>query len=74
LPKDSKATEVVDDAKKVGFSMAFRWVSLLPLILVFLFGAIAISDRMRGGYKAVHITGGTPDEITPGTEQEATPL
>ncbi|HEV3255986.1 MAG TPA: MFS transporter, partial [Gemmataceae bacterium] len=46
LPKDSKATEVVDDAKKVGFSMAFRWVSLLPLILVFLFGAIAISDRM----------------------------
>jgi MFS family permease len=56
LPKESDALQVADDAKKVGFSMAFRWVSLLPLILVFIFGAIAIVDRLRGGYKAVHIS------------------
>lgn len=55
LPKDSPAFEVVEAAKRDGFSMAFRWVSLLPVILVFIFGAIAISDHLRGGYKAVHL-------------------
>jgi fucose permease len=55
LPKDSPARTVAEDAKKVGFSMAFRWVSILPLALIFIFGAIALSDRMKGGYKAVHI-------------------
>ena len=36
--------------------MAFRWVSVLPLLLIFIFGAIAIRDRMGGGYRVVHIT------------------
>jgi hypothetical protein len=55
LPPASHDREIADQAKRVGFSMAFRWVSLLPLALVFIFGAIAISDRLRGGYQAVHI-------------------
>jgi fucose permease len=65
LPKGSPAWTVAEDAQRVGFRMAFRWVSLLPLVLVFIFGAIALSDRLRGGYKAVHITEDTEPEATP---------
>lgn len=73
LPKDSAAAHVAEEAQRIGFSMAFRWVSLLPLILVFVFGAIAISDRLRGGYRAVPIS--TPDDdAAPGVGKEATPL
>jgi len=63
LPPGSHDRQIADQAKRVGFSMAFRWVSLLPLALVFIFGAIAISDRLRGGYQAVHIAPapGTPE-------------
>jgi fucose permease len=45
----------VADAEALGAAMAFRWVSLLPCILVLIFGCIAIYDRLHGGYKAVHI-------------------
>jgi hypothetical protein len=45
----------VEKAEAVGAAWAFRWVAVLPCILVFIFGAIALSDRLRGGYKAVHI-------------------
>lgn len=38
-------------AQRTGFSMAFRWVSLLPTVLVVIFGAIALWDKSRGGYK-----------------------
>ena len=31
--------------------MPFRYVSILPSILIFIFGAIALNDRARGGYK-----------------------
>ena len=51
LPADSEAMEVVKGARRQGFSMAFRWVSVLPTVLIFIFGAIAVSDWMRGGYK-----------------------
>ena len=61
---------MVEAAKRIGFSMAFRWVAVLPCILVFIFGAIALTDRMRGGYKAVHIGETTLMEKEP----EATPL
>lgn len=39
------------DAQRTGFSMAFRWVSLLPTVLVVIFGSIALWDKSRGGYK-----------------------
>lgn len=73
LPKGSTVARVADEAQRVGFSMAFRWVSLLPLILIFVFGAIAISDRLRGGYQTVPIAG-PAEEGAPGVGQEATPL
>lgn len=51
LPADSEAFKVADAAQATGFSAAFRWVSVLPCILVVIFGAIAISDKLRGGYR-----------------------
>jgi fucose permease len=58
IKEGTKEATIIEDAKKVGFSMAFRWVSILPLILVIIFGLIALTDKMRGGYRAVHITEG----------------
>jgi MFS family permease len=50
----------IQDAEKNGAAYAFRWVAVLPCILVVLFGLIALTDWLRGGYKAVHITEGKP--------------
>jgi MFS family permease len=46
LPK-----EVSDPAEAIGASYAFRYVSALPVVLVVIFGSIALYDRSRGGYK-----------------------
>lgn len=46
---------VAGAAQSVGFSMAFRWVSVLPGILVVIFSLIWIYDYSRGGYKAEHL-------------------
>jgi hypothetical protein len=32
---------------------------------VFIFGTIALTDRLRGGYRPVHILEGTETEATP---------
>jgi MFS family permease len=48
----------LEEPEKVGARWAFRWVSVLPAVLVVIFGLIAIVDKLRGGYKAVHITDG----------------
>lgn len=50
-PEINKELQVAAAARSVGFSMAFRWVSVLPAILIFVFGAIALYDRANGGYK-----------------------
>jgi MFS family permease len=52
---EGNALEEVKRAESAGAAYAFRWVAVLPCILVVIFGLIAISDRLRGGYKAVHI-------------------
>ena len=49
VPADQQ--KVVLDAQKEGAKWSFRYVSALPVLLVLLFGAIALSDRARGGYK-----------------------
>ncbi len=41
----------VEDAQKTGAKWSFRYVSVLPVVLVLIFGAIALSDKARGGYK-----------------------
>ncbi len=46
--EDRKALE---DARKTGAAFAFRRVAILPVILIGLFGLIALVDRLRGGYR-----------------------
>ena len=45
---DKKA---VDEAEIVGARWSFRYVSVLPVLLVVIFSGIALSDKARGGYK-----------------------
>src|SRR5207249_2932635 len=66
LEQDLKTKEVIDAAKREGFSQAFRWVATyLTLPVIFIFAAIAVSDRLRGGYRAVHISEIFEGEATP---------
>lgn len=58
-----EAIEVVTRAEAHGAAMAFRVVSVLPALLFFIFGAIAIRDRLSGGYRPEII-------ISPETERE----
>jgi MFS family permease len=55
----------VQKAETVGAAHAFRWVAVLPSILVIIFGLIALTDKLRGGYRAVHISEGMEEEATP---------
>ncbi|MBX7166755.1 MAG: MFS transporter [Pirellulales bacterium] len=57
LDQQLKQRQPVRAAEAVGFSMAFRWVSALPLVLIVIFGAILLYDLSRGGYKAEVLTG-----------------
>ena len=41
--------------------MSFRYVSLVPVVLLFIFGAIWLYDRSRGGYKAESIATASGD-------------
>jgi MFS family permease len=50
--------KTIDEAEKHGAAWAYRWIAVLPCVLVVIFGLIALTDRLRGGYKAVHITEG----------------
>jgi MFS family permease len=49
LPPEQQT--VVTEAQKEGAKWSFRYVSVLPVILIFIFGGIAVTDRARGGYK-----------------------
>ncbi len=60
LPEEQQKT--VLEAQKEGAKWSFRYVSALPVILILLFGGIAMYDRARGGYKPEVIGG---DELTP---------
>jgi MFS family permease len=60
LPAEEQ--KLVAQAQSEGAKWSFRYVSALPVVLVFIFGAIALSDRARGGYKPEVLRG---DEMTP---------
>jgi MFS family permease len=55
---------VAGPAEIHGAKMAFRYVSAMPVLLVLIFGAIALSDRARGGYRPEELPP-KPDELTP---------
>jgi MFS family permease len=52
LPKDSDSAKAIVAAEAQGAAMSFRVVSALPILLVVIFGAIALRDKATGGYKA----------------------
>jgi hypothetical protein len=43
--------EEVAGAEAQGAAMAFRYVSALPIVLVIVFGLIALRDKALGGYR-----------------------
>jgi MFS family permease len=47
---------VVRDAEIAGARQAFRKVSVIPVVLFVVFAAIAVSDRLRGGYRPEELT------------------
>jgi MFS family permease len=49
LPPEQQS--IVTEAQKEGAKWSFRYVSALPVILIFIFGGIALTDRARGGYR-----------------------
>jgi hypothetical protein len=69
LPENSAAASVVRKAERIGFSMAFRWVSILPAALIFIFGAIALYDKARGGYQPeILVNRIDPEKLSGGVE------
>ena len=65
IPPDTPQAQIVNQAEALGAAMAFRWVSVLPCVLVIIFGAIALNHRLRGGYRAVHIKEHMPRQPAP---------
>jgi fucose permease len=49
------AQEVMQ-AEAAGASWAFRWTTVLPCVLIVIFGLIALVDKFRGGYRAEMLT------------------
>lgn len=54
--------EVVDAAEIAGARQAFRRVSAIPILLFLVFASIAISDRLKGGYKPEELAGKPKDK------------
>ncbi|HEV7223157.1 MAG TPA: MFS transporter [Pirellulales bacterium] len=75
----TQRVELMDDVTKAaragqsqGYRMAFRWVSLLPAILIVIFSGVIIYDRSRGGYKPeILISREEEDELFAGGVQGA---
>ena len=57
LAAKQKAGAVLNPADNKGGLMSFRWVSVVSIVLVVVFGIMFIQDRRRGGYRPDKITG-----------------
>jgi MFS family permease len=55
-PAKEQVLAEVKQAEATGASWAFRWTTVLPCVLVVIFGLIALVDKLRGGYRAVKLT------------------
>jgi MFS family permease len=56
LDKESSEGKAVSAAEVSGASFALTRISVMPAILVIVFGLVALVDKMRGGYRQVHLT------------------
>jgi len=52
---DPATAERLETARAAGAAMPFRWASILPCVLLVVFGLIWLRDRARGGYKVVRL-------------------
>jgi hypothetical protein len=52
---DPLAAERLETARAAGAAMPFRWASILPVVLLVVFGLIWLRDRARGGYQVVRL-------------------
>jgi len=52
---DPRTAERLENARAAGAAMPFRWASLLPVVLLVVFGVIWLRDRARGGYRVVRL-------------------
>lgn len=52
---DPAQKQVLQEALRQGAAMTFRYVAILPVILVFIFGAMLLYFISRGGYRAVRL-------------------
>jgi MFS family permease len=50
---DPQISERLENARAAGAAMPFRWASILPVVLLVVFGLVWLRDRSRGGYRAV---------------------
>jgi len=57
--------DVVTKAEAEGAAWAFRWTTVMPVVLVVIFGLIGLVDKMRGGYKQVHLSTAQPHNSWP---------
>ena len=57
-PTAVEQDKVVKEALRQGAAMAIRYVAILPVILVLLFGVQFLYYRARGGYRAIRLEGG----------------
>lgn len=56
-PTAQQQNQVIKEALKQGAAMAIRYVAILPVILVVLFGLQFLYYRSKGGYRAIRLEG-----------------
>lgn len=56
-PTAQQQSQVIKEALKQGAAMAIRYVAILPVILVVLFGLQFLYYRSKGGYRAIRLEG-----------------
>lgn len=56
LDKSTEEGQAIEKAEASGASFALQRIAVMPVALVVIFGLVALVDKMRGGYRAVHLT------------------
>jgi len=56
-PTAAEQTKVIKEALRQGAAMAIRYVAILPVILVVLFGLQFLYYKSKGGYRAIRLEG-----------------
>lgn len=56
--------QTLDTAKTLGAPYAFRYVSVLSIVLVVAFGIWWLIDKQKGGYKAIQLTQADPADFS----------